>query len=262
MVPFVNLKGGVGKTTTLLGIAEALARAAVDDERDRVLVIDLDPQANLTQVLAPGLADDELTVSDVLREDQVGGILQAIRPTSGAWGNIDLVPSEIGLANRETEVGGTSLLRLRRALRGIESPGRRYAYILVDCNPSVGMLTINALAAATAAIVVAEAGLYATKGIRMTLENAEKTMDINPDLTIAGIIVNKLDKRSAEEQHRLDEMRSIYGDLVWSPVIPARTALKNASGAGIPVQLLRTSAATEIAWVYDELAARLEKATR
>lgn len=264
-LPLLNLKGGVGKTTVTLNLAEALARilAALNATRRRVLIIDLDPQANLTQVIAPDLdRSSELTINDVLAKDVVGGGLQAIRPTSQAWGDIDVIPSELGLANRESEGGPTAPLRLRRALRGIDADARGYAYVLIDCNPSIGLLTVNALAVATAALVVTEAGRHASIGLETTLENVEKASELNPDLRVAGIIANKLDKRSGEETYRLEELRKTHGDLVWDPVIPHRAAIKTASGSGVPVHALREPAAVEVAGIFDQLATRVVEETR
>lgn len=265
VIPFLNLKGGVGKTATTLGLAEALARLLENEppaHRSRVLIIDMDPQANLTQVLLPDLDDDALTINDVLANDQIGTATQAIHETPDAWGNVDLIPAEIALANRENEGGPTAALRLRRALRGIEDDPRGYAYVLIDCNPSIGLLTVNALAAAHEAIVVTELGRHSLRGIKETVENIRKSAELNPGLRLAGIVANKYDRRNAEETYRLEELRQSYNGLVWEPTIPSRAAIKNADGAGAPVRAFRDAAAAEVADLYDQLARKIHEETR
>ena len=249
-VPLVNLKGGVGKTSTVLGLADAAARVSGRG----VLVIDMDPQANASQCLAPDLDDaTELTINDVLVADKVGGLASAVRETP--WPGVALVPSSITLASRESDGGPTAALRLRRALRGLDED--RYPLVLIDCNPSIGLLTVNALAAASAALIVSEASRASLRGIAETMVNIEGAAELNPGLTVAGVVVNRYDARSSEETYRLAELREAYGSQVWEPVIPSRAVVKTAYGASAPVGTLGTAPATEVAEAYETLARRL-----
>ncbi|HEY3002433.1 MAG TPA: ParA family protein [Kribbellaceae bacterium] len=255
---FINLKGGVGKTTLVLGLADAIAhlRAEAGHDRRRVLVVDLDPQSNSTQCLLPDLDDEtELTTNDVLAADQVGGVVDAIQSTN--WDGVDLVPASLELANREMEVGPTAALRLRRALRGIEDYAAGYAAVLIDCGPSAGLLVTNALAAADNAVVVTQPGRAAVRGVAKSLENLDKASELQPDLRLAGIVVNQLDKRVAEHSYRLDELRKTYGDSVWDPVLLERAVVTTAYGAGVPVRSIHETAARSVADDYQAIAVQL-----
>lgn len=247
-VPLVNLKGGVGKTSTVLGLADAAVRVS----GRQVLVIDMDPQANASQCLAPDLDDvRDLTINDVLVADRVGGLLAAVRPTP--WPGVSLVPSSITLASRESDGGPTAPLRLRRSMRGLEG----FELVLIDCNPSIGLLTVNALAAASSAVIVTEASRASLRGIVETMVNVEGAAELNPGLAVAGIVVNRYDARSSEETYRLGELRESYGSLVWEPVIPSRAVIKTAYGASAAVSTLGAGPAAEVADAYDTLARRL-----
>lgn len=255
---FINLKGGVGKTTLVLGLADAIAHltAEAGADRRRVLVVDLDPQSNSTQCLLPDLDDEsELTTNDVLAADQVGGIVDAIQKTG--WDGVDLVPASLELANREMEVGPTAALRLRRALRGIEDHEAGYAAVLIDCGPSAGLLVTNALAAADNAVVVTQPGRAAVRGVAKSLENLDKASELQPALRLAGIVVNQLDKRVAEHSYRLAELREVHGAAVWEPVLSERAVVTTAYGAGVPVRSINEPAARAVAADYRALAQRL-----
>lgn len=251
----VNLKGGVGKTTTCLGLADALARRFSDGEHGRVLMVDVDPQANLTQTLAPDLDDDELTINDVLRERRPGGARDAIRSTS--WAGVDLIPSEISLAARDTFSGAAPQFVLRTTLQGIEDDPRGYKVILIDCNPSIGNLTVNAMVAADFIVMVTEASRLASSGVDETIANVEDAQQMREGLRVAGIICNKYDGRQVEEQYRLNELKERYGALVWEPIIPARAAAKSALGAGARISDNTDRQGRLLADIYNELATHI-----
>lgn len=244
----VNLKGGVGKTSVTLGLAGAHAGPDF-----RVLVIDLDPQANATMCLAPDLnPDTDLTINDVLAADAPGAIKEAIRST--AWAGVDLVASQLELDARESDPSANATHRLRRAMRGLDG----YALVLIDCRPSVGRLTTNALVASDVALVVTDPDRAAIRGIGEAIRHIEVVAeDLNPRLRVAGLIVNRVDERKSEHAYRLREIQATYGQQLWASPIPDRTVVAQAYGAGVPVQEIGGKAANEVGAVYREHLANL-----
>lgn len=243
-----NLKGGVGKTSETLGLAGAAAAHGL-----HVLVIDLDPQANATLCLAPELdVDTSLTINDVMVADQPGAITDAIQSTT--WPGVDLVAAQLELDAREADAAANATHRLRRALRGLTN----YDLVLIDCRPSVGRLATNALVAADMAVIVTDPERAAIRGIGEAVRHIEVVAeDLNPRLRLAGIVVNRMDARKTEATFRLDEIRQAYGATVWEPVIPDRTVVAQAFGAGVPVHSLSGPAAQDVAAAYASHLTRL-----
>ena len=208
-VAILNQKGGVGKTTVTLGLAAAAA-----DAGRRVLVVDLDPQASSSWVLGVEPDDSVITVADVLQPRGVKAN-RAIRPS--AWSDlVDVLPSTPGLQDHET---GTSV-RLRRALDAVETD---YDAILIDCPPSLGNLTRNALTAARHAVVVVEPSALGLRGIGGVADVIDEIWDAaNPELELAGVILNRVPAVSAEAERRIDELARIVGrQSIWSPRYPS-----------------------------------------
>lgn len=236
-----NLKGGVGKTAQTLGLAGAASETGL-----RVLVVDLDPQANATLCLAPDLdVDTALTVNDVMVADQPGAITDAIHETT--WPGVALVPAQLELDAREADSAANATHRLRRAMRGLTG----YDLVLIDCRPSVGRLATNALVAAQTALIVTEPERAAIRGIGEAIRHIQVVAeDLNPVLKLGGIVINRVDSRKSEATWRLNEIIEAYGTDVWEPVIPDRTVVAQAFGAGVPVYTLPGAAAREIAGAY------------
>lgn len=249
MLAVISLKGGVGKTSVVLGLAAAAWAAG-----HRTLVIDLDPQANATAGLDP--APYEFTSNDVLADGRTGIAAEAI--VASGWGpGIDLIPGERALEHRAHAEGPQSTLRLRLALAGTLD---RYHTVLIDCPPSLGELTRNALAAAAAALIVTEPSYFALQGAEQALEAVDIARSAtNLGLRPAGIVVNRV-RRSSEHAYRLDELHRAYPDLVLSPTIPDRTAIAAAQGAAVPITALRSAGGLEMARLFTELAASIEEA--
>lgn len=268
-VATVNLKGGVGKTSVTLGIADAAAQiyAQLQPEAPRrVLVVDIDPQANATEELLPDFdEDEEIGLNQVMLTDHVGGITTVIRPTS--WAGVDVAPGSLDLANREMATGATAQLMLRRVMYGLDSHTSElapagYGLVLIDCNPSIGNLTVNALVASMFALIVAEPERRSLRGIDRTLKNIEKTRGgpeggLNPDLRLAGIIPNNYDAREADQVYRLNELIETHGERIWEPALLHRAVVRTASSAGVPVRLLKEPAAAPVAANYALHAQRL-----
>ena len=236
-------KGGVGKTTTLLGIAGAAWERGL-----RTLVVDLDPQANATAALDP--AGTAYSTNDVLADARPGVAADAI--VASGWGSeIDVLPSERALEHRAVPAGAHSTLRLRLALEGVLDD---YDLVLVDCPPSLGELTRNALAAVRLALVVTEPSFFALPGAAAALEAVEVVRgSANLVLRPAGVLVNRSRPQTSEHAFRLAELYAAYPDLVLPMVVPERTAVQQAQGACVPVQAWRSAGAREAADVYDDV---------
>lgn len=256
IVSFVNQKGGVGKTSTTVNTASALAVAG-----QRVLVIDLDPQANATTAL--GIASEDITIdiADILRSDTQGIIADqnpviAARPPE--WTNVHCLPATLDLAKpTDAELGAE--FRLKKALN---SPNLEdlYDIVLIDSPPSVGTLTVNALIASTHTLIVTEPSAPAITGVQNLFESINAVREYySPDLQVAGVLVNRMTK-TREAATRYTELATALADTpvqVWEEqTIPNRTAISESLGAQVPIHSLK-SRAGEIPAIYDSIAQRL-----
>lgn len=254
-----NNKGGSAKTATTVQLAATLAL------RDRhVLVVDLDPQANVSRRL--GFRFDRErpvpTVSEAIKVGADGVAEDAIVPCS--WGHpaaiaIDLLPSRFDLEARISEAGTVGAVqRLRRALSGVVA---QYDVALFDLPPSLGHLTQLGLAAADAALCVTEPEYDSIEGaIRFRDFITRHRHDLgNPDLSLVGVIVARTRSLNAHS-YQIAGLADLFGtDLVWTPHIPERAAVKEAADAALPLQALNDAMAREVARLYEPLADRLEK---
>ena len=224
-VAFTNQKGGVGKTSTVVGIAAALQR-----QGRRVLCVDLDPQADMTQWLGLDPLADVRNVNDVIYADARGIAAEAVQPS--AWGEgIDVIGSTLDLAERETDLSPGSEFRLRKALDGVDG----YDVVLIDCPPSIGRLVVLGFVAATHVVVVTEPSAASLRGV----DNVLRTLGVvqehyNQQLELAGIVVNH-QSRTNESALRVQEVAEVYGASVWEPYVPARAVVAAAMGASASV---------------------------
>jgi chromosome partitioning protein len=207
-IAVLSQKGGTGKTTAVRTLADALRRADV-----RTLAIDLDPQGNLSDYfdLPP---DAEPTIADVL----------AGRATAAEAIHEDLIPANLSLAESELMLGGkiSRELTLRRALA--KAPGE-YEVILIDCPPSLGLLTVNALVAADRALVTAEAQYFALQGVEQAIEVIELARDnLNPALELLGVLLNLADMRTVHSREALASLKERFGEQVFGTVIRSSIA--------------------------------------
>jgi cellulose biosynthesis protein BcsQ len=221
-IAVVALKGGVGKTTVTLGLAESAAQRGL-----RVLVVDLDPQANATLALNPPTIT--FTTGDVLADARDGVAADAI--TASSWGPmVDLIAAEPALEHRNRPGDASSALRLRRALRGV---GEQYDLVLMDSPPSLGEITRNGLAAATHAVVVTEPGYFALTGAEQALEAVTVVRDnTNLRLRALGIVSTACEPPSGSTS-TAERAGGGLPSLLVPPAIPERSGQK-AEGAGIP----------------------------
>lgn len=226
VIAIANQKGGVGKTTTAVNLGASLAELGY-----RVLVIDLDPQGNATTGLGVNARNLESSVYDVILHDVK--IEDCIEPTS--LRNLFLVPATIDLAGAEIELVPTFSreLRLKRA---ISTALDDFDFVLIDCPPSLGLLTVNALAAANEVAVPIQCEYYALEGLGQLLANIERVRaSLNPGLTVTTIIMTMYDARTRLAEQVVDEVRSHFGDTVCRSVVPRTVRLSEAPSFGQPI---------------------------
>jgi chromosome partitioning protein len=220
-----NQKGGVGKTTTAVNLAACVAEAEYES-----LLIDIDPQANATIGLGIG-KDCDPTVYDVLTG--AAELAEVVRPTGIE--HLAIAPSGPDLAGANVELPRIpgSELRLRDALQGIRE---RYAFTLLDCPPSLGPLTVNALVAADRVIVPVQAEYFALEGLAGLLDTLSLVQrELNPRLTVAGMLITMHDARTRLAQDVEREVRAHFPDLVFDTVIPRNIRVGEAPSYGKPV---------------------------
>jgi chromosome partitioning protein len=223
-----NQKGGVGKSTTAVNIGAYLALAGA-----RVLVVDLDPQGNASTGLGLDHRDIEPSIYDVLTGDAPP--TAAIRATAVA--NLHVLPSTIDLAGAEVELV-SAMSRETRLRRALESVDHQYDTILIDCPPSLGLLTVNALAAANELLIPIQCEYYALEGLGQLLRNVELVRaNLNPELRIGGIVLTMYDGRTRLALQVVDEVRKHFTDLVYQTVVPRSVRLSEAPGYGLPIAL-------------------------
>jgi chromosome partitioning protein len=238
-----NQKGGVGKTTTAVNLGAALAELDY-----RVLVVDLDPQGNATTGLGINARNLDASIYDVILHDVP--IEDVIEPTT--LRNLFAVPATIDLAGAEIELVPvfSRELRLRRALENVAAD---FDYILIDCPPSLGLLTVNGLAAASEVIVPIQCEYYALEGLGQLLRNVGLVQsNLNPELEVSTIILTMYDARTRLAEQVVEEVRRHFGDRVCHNVVPRTVRLSEAPSFGQPIVVFDSSSRGAIA--YRELA--------
>ena len=242
-VAIANQKGGVGKTTTAVNLGASLAELGY-----RVLVVDLDPQGNATTGLGVNARNLNFSIYDVLmRDTPMEDCLEAT-----AIQNLFLAPTTIDLAGAEIELvpAFSRELKLRRAIGRVIDD---FDFIFIDCPPSLGLLTINALAAATEVIVPIQCEYFALEGLGQLLRNVNLVQaNLNPQLEISAIIMTMYDARTKLADQVLKEIRSHFGDRVCRNIVPRSVRLSEAPSFGQPITVFDPTSRGSIA--YRELA--------
>jgi chromosome partitioning protein len=250
VLAIANQKGGVGKTTTAVNLGAALAELGY-----RVLVIDLDPQGNATTGLGISHRNVEGSIYDVIMNDIP--VEDCVEPTSVR--NLFVVPATIDLAGAEIELvpAFSRELKLRRALQEVRND---YDFTLVDCPPSLGLLTVNGLAASDDVVVPIQCEYYALEGLGQLLRNVSLVRsNLNPTLDVRGIVLTMYDARTRLAEQVEQEVRAHFGDKVYRTVVPRTVRISEAPSFGQPVTVFDTS--SRGATAYRELAKEVSRGT-
>jgi chromosome partitioning protein len=228
-----NQKGGVGKTTTAINLGTALAAIG-----EQVLIVDLDPQGNASTGLGIGQRDRQHSTYDVLTGEIP--VRQGIRET--AVPRLHIIPSTLDLSGFELEVAQERdrAFKLRSALATLNEGAEadRFTYVLIDCPPSLNLVTVNAMAAADAVLVPLQCEFFALEGLSQLLKTVDQVRaSLNPSLTIHGIVLTMYDGRNRLAGQVVADVRGFMGDKVYQTIIPRNVRVSEAPSHGKPVLL-------------------------
>ncbi|HEX4183195.1 MAG TPA: ParA family protein [Caulobacteraceae bacterium] len=226
-----NQKGGVGKTTTAINLGTALAAVG-----EKVLILDLDPQGNASTGLGVPRGQRKTTAYDVI----VGGASLKDAAVHTALPGLDLIPSDPDLSGVEMELAGAQRrsFRMRDAIAALRDSedGGGYTYILIDCPPSLNLLTVNAMAAADAVLVPLQCEFFALEGLTQLMRTVDLVRgSLNPRLEIQGVVLTMYDRRNSLSEQVAQDVRSHFGDKVYETVIPRNVRVSEAPSYGQPV---------------------------
>lgn len=243
IIAIANQKGGVGKTTTSVNLGAELAQVG-----KKVLLVDIDAQGNATTGVGIEKSELDQCIYNVLVEDaDVQGVIQKT-----ATENLDVLPATIQLAGAEIELVPTISreVRLQRALQPVRD---EYDYIIIDCPPSLGLLTINALTAADSVIIPVQCEYYALEGLSQLLNTVRLVQKhLNKNLAIQGVLLTMLDARTNLGIQVIDEVKKYFRDKVYRSIIPRNVRLSEAPSHGKPI--MQYDAKSRGAEVYIDLA--------
>ena len=235
VIAIANQKGGVGKTTTAINLATALAAIG-----QRVVVLDLDPQGNASTGLGVGRADRRATSYDVLVSERP--MEEALIDT--AVPGLSIIPSDVDLSGAELEISSAPRrsYRLRHAIdrfrRALAAKGQHCDYVLIDCPPSLNLLTVNAMTAADSVMVPLQCEFFALEGLSQLMRTIELVRaNLNKTLVIQGVVLTMYDKRNNLSAQVAADVREHFGDTVYATVIPRNVRVSEAPSFGKPVLL-------------------------
>lgn len=242
-IAITNQKGGVGKTTTAINLSSCLAKLG-----QRVLMVDMDPQGNATS----GVGIEKAKISESVYNVIMDGLDPHAVIRHGPIDGMDVIPSTLDLAAAEIELAA-ELSRENRLHRGLERIRSGYDFMIIDCPPALGLLTINSLAAAEETIVPIQCEYYALEGLVYLFRTIQRVkLHLNPGLRISGVLLTMFDSRTNLSRDVQAEVRREYPQLTMRTVIPRTVRLSEAPGFGKPIILYDPS--SKGAWAYMELA--------
>ena len=228
IIAFANQKGGVGKTTTCVNLAAYLAKMDL-----KILIVDMDPQGNATTGLGIIKSSLDYSVYNVMTEevDAKGATIETLVE------NLYIIPSDIDLAGAEVELVYTKEREkvLKKALSLVK---QNYDYILIDCPPSLGLLTINSLTTADGAIIPIQSEYYALEGLSQLMNSIKLVKrHLNPSLQIEGVLLTMNDSRATMSKQIAEEIKKFFGNKLYNTVIPRNVKLAEAPSHGVPIMM-------------------------
>ena len=240
IISIVNQKGGVGKTTTAINLGTALA--AIDK---KILLIDLDPQGNLSTGIGVTEKQRKISVYDLIIQDS--SIHQTIQETRIP--NLKIIPSNINLSGIEFELA-TDEDRTNKLNNKINDLKEEYDFVLIDCPPSLGILTVNSLVASDSVLVPLQCEFYALEGLAQLLRTIEKIKDnLNPNLFLEGVILTMFDSRNRLSDDVVSDAREHLGKKVFDTIIPRNVRLSEAPSHGLPAIIYDQKCIGSVAYI-------------